>query len=89
MLRAGLKTTKGPIALIGINAENKKRMEAGMPLDIDLKPIQLYGSRFTRVIVHYAETYEDVVRDMEEGGIEVTEEFYQMARDLDKQVQKP
>ena len=86
MIRAALQTDKGPIGLVGINHENLRRMKAGMPLDIDIKEITPPGTRINRVIVHYAHTYEDVVKDMEEDGMPINEEFRRRARDLDEQL---
>jgi hypothetical protein len=88
MIRAAVQTDKGPIALIGINYDNMIRMKAGLPLDIDLKAITPPGKRMTRVIVHYAHTYEQVVRDMAKGGIPVNAELLEYAQDLDEQLKK-
>ena len=88
MIRAAVQTDKGPIGLIGINYDNMVRMKAGLPLDIDLKAITPAGKRMTRVIVHYAHTYEQVVDDMARGGIPINDELRKMATDLDKQLKK-
>lgn len=86
MLKLALETTKGPIGIVGINYENMVRMKAGMPLDIDIKAITPPGKRMNRVVVHYAHTYEDCVRDMAEDGLPVTDKLWEMARKLDEGV---
>lgn len=88
MIRAAVQTDKGPIGIIGINYENMIRMKAGMPLDIDLKPITPPGTKITRVVIHYAHTYEQVVDDMDEGGIPVNDELRRMATDLDERMKR-
>lgn len=88
MLRIGMGTDKGPMAIIGINYENMVRMKAGMPLDIDLKPITPRGQRITRVFVHYAHTYAEVVEDMAQGGMPVNDDVREEARRLDEQLKR-
>lgn len=84
MIQAALVTSKGPIGLIGINFENLRRMKAGMPLDIDLKKITPPGTKITQVIVHYGHTYEDVIKDWEEGQIPVTDVIREEAKRMDQ-----
>ena len=84
MIRAALQTDKGPIGIIGISHENVIRMEAGMPLDIDLKAITPPGTRMNRLVIHYAHTYEDVIKDMEEGGLPVPVQLRKEAKMLDE-----
>lgn len=84
MIQAALVTSKGPIGLIGINFENLRRMKAGMPLDIDLKKITPPGTKMTEVLIHYGHTYEDVVKDWEEGQIPVTESMREQAKQMDQ-----
>lgn len=86
MIQAGLQTSKGPIGLIGINYENLRRMKAGMPLDIDLKKITPPGTKITQVIIHYGHTYEDVVKDWEEGHIPVTDAVREEAKRMDQKL---
>lgn len=86
MIQATLQTNKGPVGLIGINYENWRRLKAGMPLDIDLRAITPPGTRLNRMVIHYAHTYEDVVKDIAEGGFEVTEEMLETARNMDASV---
>lgn len=88
MIRAALVTNKGPIGMIGINFENLRRLKAGMPLDIDLKAITPPGTRMNRVVLHYAHTYEDVVKDWEEGDIPVNDQLRREAKKLDEQIKK-
>jgi hypothetical protein len=83
VIQATLMTEKGPIVIIGINHANWERLQAGMPLDIDLKRLTPPGKRLTRMVVHYARTYEDVVKDMAEGGFEVPDEMMESAKRLD------
>ena len=83
MIQATLETDKGPIGIIGINFENWRRLKAGMPVDINLKEMTPPGKRIIRVIVHYAHTYEDVVKDIAEGGLEIPESMLKEARDMD------
>ena len=87
MIRAALQTDKGPIGVIGINHENLRRMQAGMPLDINLKEITPPGMRMNRMVIHYAHTYEDVVKDLKEGGFPISEEFLQAAKAMDERLQ--
>jgi hypothetical protein len=75
VIQATLQTDKGPIGIIGINRENWLRLQAGMPLDIDLKSLTPPGTRMNRIIIHYAPTYEDVVKDLEQGGFPITTLF--------------
>lgn len=49
--------------LLGIDAENVKRMKAGMPLRIDLKSL---GGTDT-VMVMYGETMNDIMAELEEA----------------------
>lgn len=88
MLRAAVQTNKGPIGIIGINYDNMVRMKAGLPLDIDLKPITPPGTKITRIIVHYGHTYEQIVDDMAKGDIPITDEFRKIATDLDERLKK-
>ena len=84
MIQATFHTDKGPLGIIGINHENWRRLAAGMPLDIDLKAITPPGMRMNRVVIHYAHTYEDVVRDLAEGGFEIPESMWEEARNMDQ-----
>lgn len=87
MIRATLLTDKGPIGIIGISFENLRRLKAGMPLDIDIKPIIPPGTRMNRVVIHYAHTYEDVVKDMEEAfdvDPQILEQMRKEAKELDE-----
>ena len=86
MIRATLDTDKGPVAIIGINAENMVRMRAGLPLQIDLKEITPPGKRINRVVVHYAETYEQVVRDMMQEGLLQAEKMLDSAKAMDEHI---
>jgi hypothetical protein len=88
MIQFAFQTNQGPIGIIGINEENLRRMQAGMPLDLDLKKITPPGMRMNRVIIHYAKTYEDVVRDVMEGGFSIPEELLEKAREMDETLSK-
>jgi hypothetical protein len=79
-------TDRGPIGIIGINEENLRRLKAGMPLDIDVKRITPPGTRMNRVVIHYAHTYEQVVDDMEAGGLPTNAALRSEAQRLDKQL---
>lgn len=85
MIRAALQTNKGPIGIIGIDDENLRQMKAGMPLDINIRDITPPGTRMNQIVIHFAHTYEDTVKDMEEAGLPVNEEFRQTARELDEE----
>lgn len=85
MIHAAIQTDKGPIGVIGINYENLRRMKAGMPLQIDIKMITPPGTRMNRLVVHYADTYVQVVDDMVQGGLPLNAEFRDLARKLDEQ----
>jgi hypothetical protein len=88
VIQATLQTDKGPIGIIGINRENWLRLQAGMPLDIDLKSLTPPGTRMNRIIIHYAHTYEDVVKDLEQGGFPIPESMYEAARRMDEVLTK-
>jgi hypothetical protein len=88
MIRLSLQTDKGPIGIIGINDENLVRMKAGMPLDIDIKALTPPGMKMNRLVVHYAHTYEQVLEDMANGGIPVTEEIREQAKAMDAQLKE-
>lgn len=86
MIRFVLGTTHGPIAIVGICDENLIRMQAGMPLDIDIKRLAPHGMRINRVVVHLGHTYEQVLDDMRIGGMPVTDEMLLTAKNMDKQI---
>lgn len=88
MLRLALETTKGPIGIVAINHDNLVRMKAGLPLDIDIKEITPPGKRMNRLIIHYARTYEDAVRDMKKDGLPVTDKLWDTAKKLDQQLHR-
>lgn len=88
MIQATLLTKKGPIVVIGINHANWERLNAGMPLKIDLRPLTPPGTRITEVYVHYAKTYEDVVKDLQESGFDVSEDMMASAKQLDSELSK-
>jgi hypothetical protein len=83
VIQAAVQTDKGPIGIIGINHENWRRMRAGMPLHINIQQITPPGTRIDQLIVHYAETYEQVVDDLALGGIVVPEALRQEAKAMD------
>lgn len=83
MIQATLQTDKGPIGLICINSENWVRLKAGMPLDIDIKAITPPGTRMNRVIIHYADTYEQAVEELDKGDFEIPESMWKEARNMD------
>lgn len=86
MIKATLMTDKGPIALIGINNENMRRMRAGLPLDINLKELTPPSTRLNRLVLHLAQTYIEVVDDMEKAGMPVEEKLRDMATKMDTQI---
>jgi hypothetical protein len=88
MIQMALQTTDGPIGIIGINEENLRRMQAGMSLDVDLTKITPPGTQILRVVIHYAHTYEDVLKDMREGGIEIPDALAEQAKALDATLQQ-
>ena len=88
MIRFTLETNKGPIAIIGISDANLIRMQAGMPLDIDLKSITPPGKRLNRAFIHLGHTYEQVLDDMRIGGFPITEHMIKTAKDLDEQIER-
>jgi dihydroneopterin aldolase len=88
LIQFAFRTTKGPVGIIGINQENLRRMQAGMPLDIDLKAITPPGTRMNRVVIHYANTYEDVIKDVREGGFDIPEALLEKAREMDETLRR-
>ena len=88
MIRATLVTKQGPVALLGINDDDILRLQAGMPLDIALKPMTPPGTRMIRVVIHHAHTYSQVVEDWDKGGIPVTDDMRKQAKDLDEQLER-
>lgn len=84
MIQFVFQTEKGPIGIIGINDANLSRLQAGMPLDVNLKKLTPPGTRINRLFVHYAHTYEDVVRDMREGNLPVPEVLLERAKRMDE-----
>jgi hypothetical protein len=88
LIQFAFQTNQGPIGIIGINHENLRRMQAGMPLDINLKKITPPGTEMTRVVIHYAHTYEDVVRDVMKGGFVIPETLLQKAKEMDATLQR-
>ena len=84
MIQFAFRTNQGPIGIIGINEENLRRMQAGMPLDINLKAITPPGTIMNRVVIHYAHTYEDVVRDVRQGGFDIPEALLNKAKEMDE-----
>jgi hypothetical protein len=88
VIRAALQTNTGPIGMIGINDENLRRLKAGMPLDVDIKEITPPGTRINRMVIHYAHTYEDVVKDWTKEGIPVPDELLQEAKKMDERIHR-
>lgn len=88
MIKATLVTGKGPIAVIGINDENLRRLRAGLPLSIDIKELTPPGMRINHVVIHLAHTYVDVLKDMEEQGLPATPEMHEMARRMDLRLER-
>jgi hypothetical protein len=88
MIQAALTTNKGPIGLIGINYENLRRLKAGMPLDINLDHITPPGTRMRRVVVHYADTYEQVIDDWAKDDIPVTDALMEEAKKMDELIKR-
>lgn len=89
MIKAAVKTDKGlSIGIIGINHENHRRMKAGMPLNVDLNQITPPGTHMNRLVVHYADTYVQVVDDMAQGGLPVTDKLRQEAKAMDDRIKK-
>jgi len=84
MIQFAFQTNQGPIGIIGINEENLRRLKAGMPLDLNLKQITPPGTRMNRVVIHYAQTYEDVVRDVRKGGFDIPEALLNKAKEMDE-----
>lgn len=89
MLRMAVTTgSGGPIGIVGIVNENILRMRAGMPLDINIKEITPPNTRINRLVVHLAETHEQIVDELEESGFPVNDELRESARKLDKQLKR-
>jgi hypothetical protein len=86
VLQFVFQTTNGPIGIIGINDENLRRLQAGMPLDINLKNITPPGTRINRIVVHYSHTYEDVIKDMREGDLPIPDTLMEKAKQMDQQL---
>lgn len=51
--------------LFGIDAENVRRIKAGMPILIDLKKMGVKDG--AQIIIMYGETLNDIVKDIEEA----------------------
>lgn len=89
MLRMAVYTGEGgPIGIVGIVNENILRMRAGMPLDINIKEITPPGTRINRLVVHLAETHEQIVDELEQSGLPVNDQLRDSARKLDVQLKK-
>lgn len=88
MIQFVFRTNEGPMGIIGINAENLRRLQAGMPLDINVKNITPPGTRINQILIHYAQTYEDVVKDMQEGGLSIPDEMLERARKMDERIEQ-
>lgn len=88
MLQFVFQTSEGPLAIIGINHENSRRLQAGMPLNIDLKKITPPGLKINRMIIHYGHTYEDVVKDLQEGQFRLPDELREHAKKMDETIAK-
>ena len=86
MIRMTLHANNDYIGMIGISDANLLRMKAGRPLDINLKELTPPGTQMNRLVVHYAPTYEQAVDDMADGGIPISNEIRQMAKDLDAEM---
>lgn len=81
-------TNKGPIGIIGINSANVDRLKAGMALDVDLSEITPPGLNLKLLVIHYAPTYRDVVEDMKQGGLPISDDMFEIAKDLDDQLER-
>ena len=88
MIKATLVTDIGPIALIGINDANIRRLRAGMPLDIKLKDLNPPGMHVERVVISLAHTYTEVLEDWTRDGVPVTKEMRFEAQALDNQLKE-
>jgi hypothetical protein len=88
MIKATLVTDIGPIALIGINDANVRRLRAGMPLDIKLKELNPPGMHVERVVISLAHTYTEVLEDWAKDGVPVTKEMWFEAQALDAQLKE-
>jgi hypothetical protein len=86
MLKATMITKSGEaIAFVGIVDGNVDRMRAGMPMDINFAELTPPGYRISRMIVHLAHTYEQVVDDMVAGGLPENAQIRREAREMDAQ----
>jgi hypothetical protein len=83
MIKFTMMTNKGPYVFLGICDENVRRLRAGMPIEVDMKELTPPGMRVSKLFVHLGHTYENVVRDMMEADLPVTEEHLQTAQEMD------
>lgn len=88
MIQLIFQTNNGPIGVFGINHENLRRMKAGMPLSIDIQKITPEGTRINQIVIHYADTYVQGVDDMVSGGLPVTDQIRQTAKEMDDRLKR-
>lgn len=55
-----VKTNEG-LFIMGVDAENIRRLKAGQPLNIDLRPM----GGTDRVVIFFGETLKDIMRTLE------------------------
>jgi hypothetical protein len=90
MIRAVLRSDVGPIVLLGVTEENVRRLKQGQPIDVDVVALlrDCPDDRATaRVVISYGRRHVDVVRDMQAGGLPVTDALLKHARELDDELE--
>lgn len=63
MIRARI----GDTVILGVDAENVRRLKKGKPIDVDLAA--LGGGN--RVIILYGDTLQDIMKELEEAGFKL------------------
>lgn len=56
-----IRAQAGPLWILGIDAENVRRLKAGKPIALDVPP----GTE--RLLITYGETVTDILRELEEA----------------------
>jgi hypothetical protein len=86
MIQIGIKTNTGVVGIVGINQTDVQRVTSGLPLNVDIKKITPPGANLIQLVVHYAETYEQVVDDIVLSGITVPGTLRRTAKALDEKL---
>ena len=85
MLRATLVSDKEVVCLVGIVDKNIVRMNAGMPLDINIDEMTPPGRQINRIVVNLCTTYIQWIDELEQAGMEIPDHLRETAKRLDAQ----